>query len=156
MIELAERQVAGLGTRFVSILSPDRTSKKAIPELWHVFINQFLPVARAPRCTSYGLVEMLPESEQSHPAEMYYVACAAVEDFREVPAGMIRRLIPAGKYARFTHTGALDRLEETMASIAARGRNSRTCGCARDRTLRCMMSGSTGNRRGRRSIFCCP
>jgi AraC family transcriptional regulator len=48
---------------------------------------------------------------------MFYIAAAEVADIGLVPPGMIHRVIPAGKYALFTHIGKLEGLGQTMNSI---------------------------------------
>jgi AraC family transcriptional regulator len=117
-IELPEKKVVGLGTKFISILSPQKNNSTVIPRLWHQFVNQEATIKRKAGGPSYGLVEMLPESAgKSNKDEMFYIACVEVTEFDSVPAGMVQRVIPAGKYAVFTHTGKLDRLEQTMKGI---------------------------------------
>ncbi len=68
--------------------------------------------------TEYGLCEAISNPAlKKHPDEYFYMACAEVTEFSEIPAGMIQKVIPAGKYAIFTHKGKLDKLEHTMNYI---------------------------------------
>jgi AraC family transcriptional regulator len=114
-IELPQKKVVGLGAKFVSILSPDKNNFNVIPALWGQFMSRIGELKNRSGQECFGLVEMLPEGEdKSHNDEMFYIACAAVSDFSVVPAGMIKRTIPPGKYVCFTHKGKLDRLEHTM------------------------------------------
>jgi AraC family transcriptional regulator len=116
-IELPEKKIVGLGAKFISILSPQKNNSTVIPKLWDQFVKQMSAIKNEVAGGSYGLVEMLPESDQSNKDEMFYIAAAEVTEFDSVPAGMVQRAIPAGKYALFTHKGKLDRLEQTMKQI---------------------------------------
>jgi AraC family transcriptional regulator len=117
-IELPEKKVVGLGAKFISVLSPKKNKASVIPQLWHQFVNQMGNIKHQAGGASFGLVEMLLETaDKSHKDEMFYIAAAEVTDFDSVPAGMIQRVIPAGKYASFTHKGKLDGLEQTMKQI---------------------------------------
>jgi AraC family transcriptional regulator len=117
-IEFPQTKVVGYGSRFISILSPEKNNMKVIPALWGKLMSEIGAVSRRKGETCFGLVEALPKVEKkNHEDEMFYIAGAEVLDFKEVPAGMIQRTIPAGKYALFTHKGKLDTLEHTMNAI---------------------------------------
>jgi predicted transcriptional regulator YdeE len=116
-IQHAEQKVVGLGTRFISVLSADKNNSQAIPKVWGQFMGQIGRIKNRVGHGCLGLVEMLPEKDRGHPEEMFYIAGAEVADVESPPAGMILRVIPAGRYALFTHKGKLDGLGETMAEI---------------------------------------
>lgn len=117
-IEFPQTKVVGLGAKFISILSPDKTNFNVIPELWHRFVQQLPAIKNRVGQASYGLVEPLPQSEpKSHKAEMFYIAAVPVRDFDSIPPGMLQRTIPAGRHAVFTHKGKLDNLQQTMDAI---------------------------------------
>jgi AraC family transcriptional regulator len=115
-VEWPEKKIVGLGTRFISALSPDRNNANKIPALWHAFVQRqdTIPHKTGP---SFGLVDMLKGGEKSHKDELFYVAGVQVSDFAGAPADMLQRTLPAGRYALFTHKGKLDRLGETMRGI---------------------------------------
>ncbi len=116
--QLPELKIAGLGARFISVLSPNKNNSTIIPALWHDFIRHYDSIPNKSGDASLGLVEMLPQSEpKSDPAEMFYIACTPVATFDDVPASLLRRVIPAGRYARFTHKGRLTTLGATMHFI---------------------------------------
>jgi AraC family transcriptional regulator len=48
---------------------------------------------------------------------MYYIAGIEVTEVDAVPAGMVHRVIPAGRYASFTHKGKLSVLDDTVKFI---------------------------------------
>lgn len=117
-IDLPEIKTAGLGTRFISILSPNKNNAAVIPQLWHNFIQQIGNIPNKTNQATLGLVEMLPASEpKSDPAEMFYLAVAPVSTFDGIPANFLKRTLPAGRYAKFTHVGKLDGLGKTMNFI---------------------------------------
>src|SRR3954451_15520515 len=116
-VEWAEKKVVGMGTNFISVLSPDRNNAEKIPALWHAFVNRTGEIANKVEGVSYGLCEMLPPEVKKHPQELYYVACMEVTALGAVPAGMVQRTLPAGRYACFTHVGSLAKLGETNRFI---------------------------------------
>lgn len=117
-VELPEMKVIGVGARFISILSPKKNNATVIPKLWDQFIKQIGQISHKTGDVSLGLVEMLPENAGKGPSdELFYIACTAVSEIDSVPPGMIRRVIPAGRYASFTHKGKLTGLEQTMNFI---------------------------------------
>jgi len=117
-VTLDEIKAVGLGTRFISILSAKGNTTSTIPQLWHAFIEQMPAVPHKVGNYSLGLVEMLPANAgKSDPEELFYLAAAPVSSFEDVPASFLKRVIPAGRYAKFTHVGKLDTLGKTMHGI---------------------------------------
>jgi AraC family transcriptional regulator len=117
-IELPQKKVVGMGTKFVSILSPQKNNAQVLPALWQGFIGRLGEIKNRVGEATFGLCEMLPElAGKAHKDEMFYIAGTEVADFNSVPKGMIQRVVPAGRYACFTHKGRLDRLEQTMKEI---------------------------------------
>jgi AraC family transcriptional regulator len=116
-IELPEKKVVGLGAKFISIRSPERNNSTVIPALWDRFIKRIGAIPNKIGRGAMGLVEELPAAERSHPDELLYIAGAEVSSFEGAPAGMVHRVIPAGRYALFTHKGKLSGLERTMNYI---------------------------------------
>jgi AraC family transcriptional regulator len=80
-----------------------------------VQVQDQIPHLKAGR--GFGVVEMLPKAARSNPDEMFYIAAIEVSEIGALPAGLISRTIPAGKYVLFTHKGKLDGLEKTMKFI---------------------------------------
>jgi AraC family transcriptional regulator len=111
-IQLPEKKVVGLGTKFVSILSPGANAMNVIPPLWGNFMGQISGIKHRVGDGCLGVVEPLPTE-----GEYFYIAAAEVSDFAGAPKGMLQRVIPAGRYAAFTHKGNLDHLEQTMKDI---------------------------------------
>jgi AraC family transcriptional regulator len=42
-----------------------------------------------------------------------YIACVEVSDFKDVPRGMVKETVPAGKYAVYAHKGKLSSIGDT-------------------------------------------
>ena len=116
-VQRPELKVVGLGAKFISGISPDKNNAAVIPPLFDRFINQIDQIKNKTGDGSWGLVEMLPADEKSHRDELFYIAAAEVSDVDSIPPGMISRVIPAGRYAQFTHKGKLTGLEATMKFI---------------------------------------
>ena len=116
-IELPEIKIVGLGTNFIASMSPQQNNLTVIPKLWGEFIARADAIPHRAGHVFFGVVEPLPASAMPRHGEMYYIACVEVTDFNAVPAGMIQRTIPAGRYAVFTHKGDIDTLGQTMAHI---------------------------------------
>ena len=72
-ITLPEIKVVGLGTKFISILSPDKNNAKVIPPLWHELIQRQATIPHRTKI-SFGLVEMLAPCETSRKDELFYIA----------------------------------------------------------------------------------
>lgn len=117
-IELPEKHVVGLGTRFISVMSPEQNNFLVIPKLWDQFIKRVDEIRDRKGYHTYGLCEALPkELARTHKDELFYIACAEVTSLDQVPTGMLHRTLPAGRYACFTHKGSLSGLGQTMNFI---------------------------------------
>ncbi|MEK6626643.1 MAG: AraC family transcriptional regulator [Bdellovibrionota bacterium] len=113
-----EKKVVGLGTNFISILSPEKNNHVLIPQLWDQYIPRAREIGKRVGTWDLGLCEAIADkAKKKHPDECFYMACAEVTDFSQVPSGMLKKVIPAGRYAVFTHKGKLDKLEHTMNYI---------------------------------------
>jgi AraC family transcriptional regulator len=108
----SEKRVVGIGTRMVSILSSENQDHELIPHLWGGFHQRLGEIPGRVGETLYGYCEDPPGKGREK--EIYYVACVEVPPGTAVPAGMIERPIPGGRYAVFTHRGGLESLRETF------------------------------------------
>jgi AraC family transcriptional regulator len=118
IVDMPSRKFVGLGTKFISILSPDKKPSADIPQLWHNWQQRSGEIKHRVGGGAYGLVEMImPPETKSHPNELFYMAAAEVSDTTGQPPGLISRTLPAGKYAKFTHKGKLNTLGDTYNFI---------------------------------------
>lgn len=116
--KLPQFEVVGLGTKFISILSPEKNNHLVIPKLWDEYLSRQKEITN--KSKPYDLGVCMPvgnDMPKSHPDECFYLACTEVKDLAHVPLGMVTRTIPAGEYAVFTHKGLLSKLDHTMNYI---------------------------------------
>ncbi len=112
IVEKPALRIAGLGTDFLSILSPNANNFEVIPALWGRYLARAGEIQRHGR-DDYGIVTC----EEGSDGKCHYVAGAELTAGASAPVGMVTVDIPAGRYAVFTHRGPLDRLEHTMRYI---------------------------------------
>ena len=73
IIELPEKKVVGVGTKFISARSPKKNNMEKIPPLWHEFVNKMSAIPNRVNMIAYGLCESLPENDRSDPDEVFYI-----------------------------------------------------------------------------------
>lgn len=118
LVELPRRHYVGLGTRFVSILSPQANGMHLIPRLWDAFLPRVGEVPGVVGSATYGLCSALPaDADRAHADEHHYLAAVEVEDPARAPAEMERRTVAGGAHLVYTHVGPLAGLAETMRRI---------------------------------------
>lgn len=115
--KLSEFKVVGLSDKFVSILSPEKNNHIVIPALWDKYLPRRSEILNAKASVDFGVCLPVDTQNKNHPDECLYMACAEVSDFDQIPSGMVKKQIPAGEYAVFTHKGKLDKLDHTMNYI---------------------------------------
>jgi AraC family transcriptional regulator len=111
-----EKKIIGLGTKFVSPATQDKSGYLVIRQLWQDYGARAAEI-KGRKGFGIGLVENLPETARSQEEEYWYLAGTEVEDFNSVPVGMETRTAPAGRYAVFTHKGPPAKLEHTLRFI---------------------------------------
>lgn len=120
-VERGEMKVVGLGTPFISILSPERNNHILIPRLWDAYLPRAREIRNRLGPVDVGLCEEYrpPEAaaREAPGGDCYYIAGTEVSSLEDVPAGMVAKVVPAGRYAVFTHRGSLAKLEYTMNYI---------------------------------------
>jgi AraC family transcriptional regulator len=111
-----EKKVIGMGTKFISTLSPDHNNERVIPALWGRYVPRSQEIKSRLGYTDLGVC-LREVGEKSHPDECFYMACAEVKSIDKIPEGMMAMTIPAGNYAVFTHKGLIEKLSFTMKYI---------------------------------------
>lgn len=87
-----------------------------IGQMWHRFIPRMGEITnRTNSDVSYGVC--FPVENMKEDSEFSYVAGLEVDNFDQIPEGMVARTVPAGKYAVFIHKGSLDNLRSTYEYI---------------------------------------
>jgi len=75
-----------------------------IPKLWEVFnksCGNIKNMSKSMLC--YGICDDDMDSE----GRFHYTACVEVDSFDSIPEGMEAKVVPAGKYAVYTYSGAI-------------------------------------------------
>ena len=117
IIDMAAFCVIGIEAKFISILSPDKTNDIVIPRLWADFSARAHQIQGRLGQETLGLVYCLDDEPKSHPNQCLYMCAVKVAPGAAAPAGMIRREVPGGQYAVFTHQGSADKFQHTMKFI---------------------------------------
>ena len=113
-----ETIVVGLGTQFISILSPDKNNEVVLPKLWRSYKERSREIKHRVGRRDVGLCAVIADpAQKSHPDAMFYMAGTEVSDASDLPPGMMAKVVPAGRYAVFTHKGFLSTLVHTMNYI---------------------------------------
>lgn len=96
--------------------SPESFS--SIAKLWKLFLTRKHEIAHVKEGFALGVCLAEHASVIKAPDHTFvYIAGLPVTKVDDVPIGMLSCSIPQGKYAVFTHTGALDKLPETVNYI---------------------------------------
>lgn len=109
------RTVAGLITRFISAMSPQSNNLETIPALWERFLPHCQNLPLAEPGLSLGVITCAEASGES--GELIYLAGVPVCADSPLPAELTVKQLPGGLYARFTHSGTLSEIGETMRRI---------------------------------------
>ena len=114
IVTCAELKVVGLSAKFISALSPNKNNMKVIPPLWDNFLSQRHRIANVASLVNFGVCEAASDGAAD---EACYYACTEVTSFKDIPEGMVSKIIPAGDYAVFTHKGVVENIEHTLRYI---------------------------------------
>jgi len=88
-----------------------------IPSLWEAFNKSYKDIKQISNSRlCYGICDGEMDSE----GRFYYIACAEVNSFSEVPEGMETKVVPEGKYLVYTYRGAIKDLGEFFNDIFAK------------------------------------
>lgn len=92
-----------------------------LPQLWDDFMERALEIKGTMenvRCFGICEYEESTKYEGFNEQTLHsQVIAMEVEDFRNIPDGMIKKVIDGGKYAVFTHKGRIDLIKETYNYI---------------------------------------
>lgn len=85
-----------------------------ITNLWQVFNKRYKDIKQKSKSMlCYGICDDMPDSE----GRFHYTACAEVDEFQDVPAGMGTKVVPEGKYLVYTYSGSLKDIGEFYNDI---------------------------------------
>jgi predicted transcriptional regulator YdeE len=99
LIEQKEFSVIGIEARTNN--SKEMTAAGIIPKRWETFSKENIP-AKIPGRTDSNIVVVYSNYQSDNTGDYDYVIGVKVSDASVVPAGMVAKRVPAGKYAVFT------------------------------------------------------
>ena len=87
----------------------------SLPKLWSAFAPYRDSIPNRLGTDSFGIYESYQEQEDD--VSFSYICTVAVENFDDIPEGMISRELPEQMYAKFVHRGSVANLEQTLKYI---------------------------------------
>lgn len=117
IVEKPDLKVVGLEAAFIHALSPEATNFEVIGPLWQRFLAVAKDIPHRAGGDMFGVMYARPQNERSHPDELQYIAAVPVSKTTDVPSGMVSRVIPAGRFAVFTHRGPIHQIGECVREI---------------------------------------
>ena len=108
MVELGKLFMVGMGYY-------GDNEQGEIPRLWSKFCPKMDTIANRKGCCAYGLC--IEPDDYKETGIFEYVAALEVESLKEIPLGMVGKVIPANRYAVFTHKGPITGLRDTYENI---------------------------------------
>jgi AraC family transcriptional regulator len=106
--EVGEIKVVGMMATFTD------ENKHGIPDLWSKFAPRMGEIAQRVDGVTYGVC--FPATLNGEGFE--YMAAIGVENFNDIPDGMVGRTIPSHRYAVFTHRTGEDTLHNDIQKTA--------------------------------------
>ena len=108
IIEQPAMKIVGIATQYDD-------GDLSLPKLWSAFRPYRNSIPNRVGSDFFGIYECYEEDDDN--TRFVYICSAQVENFDDVPDGLITRELDAQTYARFTHTGPIARLEDTLRYI---------------------------------------
>ena len=110
LLEQPELLLVGMQTHCFGVGSHKNNIARQLPPLWAAFLEHLHEVPDAVPGQCYGVI--CPRQEGAE--ELVYLAGIAVRGEVMPPPGMQLRRLAGGRYARFTHRGRVERLDQTV------------------------------------------
>lgn len=108
IIQLPAMKIVGIANRYSD-------GDLSLPKLWSGFRPYRNNIPNRVGSDFFGIYESYQENEDE--TEFVYICSAQVSSFDDVPEGMISRELSAQTYARFSHKGPINKLEESLKYI---------------------------------------
>ena len=101
--------------KLVGIAKQYDNADLSLPKLWSAFRPYRDQIQNRVSDESFGIYEAY--QEHGDEVSFSYVCCAAVDNFEQVPEGMVTRELSEQLYARFIHKGSISDLDKTLKYI---------------------------------------
>jgi AraC family transcriptional regulator len=110
-----EMHLIGMRTSFFGTDSEKNNIGEKLPPLWQQFLARLSTIRNTVGGTCYGIVRQLQENSDSD--ELEYFCAIEVAGPTNIPQGMLAITNPAATYAKFTHKGAANLIDDTVNYI---------------------------------------
>jgi AraC family transcriptional regulator len=102
-----EGKIASIeGFKAVGLTYFGKNENGEIPGLWEAFNNGYINIKhKSKSMLCYGICDEMDSEGRFH-----YTACAEVDSFEDVPAGMDAKVVSGGKYLVYTYKGPIQDL----------------------------------------------
>jgi len=118
IVERKEFRIIGMDCRTTKL---DNVTNFTIPKLWGRFIPRCEEVTgKSDTKVCYGVCVMEEGSPFTDKTEFSYIAGFEVESGAKPPKGMTEKVLPAAKYAVFTHKGKISDIYKTLDHVYGR------------------------------------
>ena len=105
--------LVGLKTNFYSVDSEKNNIAEKLPPLWAAFLARMHEIENVVAGIGYGVVQQAPEQSD----QLEYYAAVEVAAHGTLPRNMSSIEIPASTYAKFTHKGKVQNINNTVNYI---------------------------------------
>ena len=106
-------QLVGMKTLFYSSDSEKNNIADKLPVLWQEFLPQLAKIPHRIPNVCYGIIQQTQEKTDL----LEYFAVAEVSKTASIPQGMVGFTLPESRYAKFTHKGVVNTLDNTVNYI---------------------------------------
>lgn len=101
--------------KLVGIAKQYDNADLSLPKLWSAFRPYRDQIQNRVSDESFGIYEAY--QEHGDEVSFSYICCSAVDNFEQVPEGMVTRELSEQLYARFIHKGSISDLDKTLKYI---------------------------------------
>ncbi|MBL1277598.1 MAG: effector binding domain-containing protein [Ectothiorhodospiraceae bacterium] len=108
-----EMLLVGVKTEFYSVDSEKNNMADKLPLLWNEFLPRVNDISDKVPDLGYGIVR---QTQDKTDLLEYYAACE-VTQLNEIPKGMVSITIPQCRYAKFSHNGNVNKINNTVNYI---------------------------------------
>lgn len=105
--------LVGLKTCLYGVDSEKNNMAEKLPPLWDKFLSRMTEIKYTIQGICYGVVQQ----SNTNPEQLDYYAAVEVNRLETLPADMESVEIPASSYAKFTHTGKIHNINNTVNYI---------------------------------------
>ncbi len=106
-------RLVGFKTVFYSVDSEKNNIGAKLPPLWDEFTDRMDEIKDMVPNVGYGVIRQTPEMSD----ELEYYAVAEVSAIDDIPEGMVYIEVPAATYAKFTHRGRPEKINDTVSYV---------------------------------------